>query len=75
MDVVSHTEARSQIHNRRSAGAKAIFWANRNQKDQAAHLIGWLILRRDAQFKMDVDNFVGDLRRKIGFPEKAKDGT
>ena len=51
---------------RRWAGTKALFWATRNQKQQAAFLIGWLIRSRDAAFKEKSSTLFQTLTRKPG---------
>jgi hypothetical protein len=69
MMVVAQIEAQGQKQNHHSAGAKAILWANRSQKQQMAHLIGWLVLRKSPEFSDSADAFEKVLRHQIGFQE------
>jgi hypothetical protein len=65
LSLVSATESAIQQQYKRSAGAKALFWANRDQKLQAAHLIGWLFLRRNPAFKAQCGDLFEILRKQL----------
>ncbi len=69
MNVIGTAEGQRLSNKQKSIGAKAIFWAHGDQKQQLAYLIGWLVLRREQKFKSTTDQFVENLRRQIGISE------
>ncbi len=75
MEVVGRIEKQNQEKNGRSAGAKVILWAHKNQKQQLVYLIGWLILRRNHHFRNQADAFDTSLRNQIGISKRVRNAS
>lgn len=71
MNVIGTVEGQRLTNKQKSIGAKAIYLAHTDKKQQLAYLIGWLVLRRDQQFKNATDQFVKTLKQQIGIPEAS----